>query len=99
LSGTNLDAEVSYPDVHPVQVQGPHAAATLAKLVGEAISDIRYYWCERFQIGDIPVVVSRTGWSAVPGFEVNLLDGSRGDALLHAIIEAGEGVAMPPSAH
>ena len=98
LSGTNLEAEVSYPDVHPVQVQGPHAAATLAKLVGEAIYDIRYYWCERFTIGDIPVVISRTGWSAVPGFEVNLLDGSRGTELWDAIMAAGEEFAIRPIA-
>lgn len=78
LSQTDLDAEVSYPDVHPVQVQGPLAARTLEKLVGEAIYDLSYYWCDRFSIGDIPVVVSRTGWSAVPGFEVSLLDGTRG---------------------
>src|SRR5436190_15243404 len=37
LSRSGLDAEVSYPDVHPVQVQGPRSADTLAKLVGEAI--------------------------------------------------------------
>jgi len=78
LSQSGLDAEVSYPDVHPVQVQGPLSARALEKLVGEAIYDIKYYWCERFTIGDIPVLISRTGWSAVPGFEVNLLDGSRG---------------------
>ena len=29
LAASGLDAEVTYPDVHPVQVQGPHAAATL----------------------------------------------------------------------
>jgi aminomethyltransferase len=98
LSSSGLDAEVSYPDVHPVQVQGPHSARTLAKLVGEAIYDIRYYWCERFEIGDIPVVISRTGWSAVPGFEVNLLDGSRGDELWDAIMAAGEEFAIRPIA-
>ena len=98
LSGTNLDAEVSYPDVHPVQVQGPHAAATLAKLVGKAIYDIRYYWCDHFQINDIPVVITRTGWSAVPGFEVNLLDGSRGDDLWDAIMAAGEEFGIRPIA-
>jgi glycine cleavage system aminomethyltransferase T len=98
LSGSGLDAEVSYPDVHPVQVQGPHAAATLAKLVGAGIYDIRYYWCERFEIGDIPVVISRTGWSAVPGFEVNLLDGTRGGELWDAIMAAGEEFDIRPIA-
>jgi aminomethyltransferase len=98
LSQLDLDAEVSYPDVHPVQVQGPLSAKTLERLVGPAIYDIKYYWCERFTIGDIPVVISRTGWSAVPGFEVNLLDGTRGDALWQAIMDAGEEFAIRPIA-
>jgi glycine cleavage system aminomethyltransferase T len=98
LSQSDLDAEVTYPDVHPVQVQGPLAARTLAKLVGDAIYDIKYYWCEHFTIGDIPVVISRTGWSAVPGFEVNLLDGTRGAELWDAIMAAGEEHAIRPIA-
>jgi aminomethyltransferase len=95
---SGLDVEVTLPDVHPMQVQGPDAAKTLAKLVGDAIYDIRYYWCEEFQIGDIPVVISRTGWTAVPGFEVNLLDGSRGDDLWSAVAEAGEEFGIRPIA-
>jgi glycine cleavage system aminomethyltransferase T len=97
-SHAGLDAEVSYPDVHPVQVQGPLSAKTLEKLVGSAIYDIKYYWCERFDIGDIPVVISRTGWTAIPGFEVNLLDGSRGDDLWNAILEAGDEFGIRPIA-
>lgn len=98
LSQSGLEAEVGYPDVHPVQVQGPLSGRTLAKLVGEAIYSLRYYWCERFSIGDIPVLVSRTGWSAVPGFEVNLLDASRGDELWEAILEAGREFEIRPIA-
>jgi aminomethyltransferase len=98
LSQTGLDAEVSYPDVHPVQVQGPRSGETLAKLVGTEVLDLRYYWCDSFQIGDIPVLISRTGWSAVPGFEVNLLDGSRGDELWEAIMSAGEEFDIRPIA-
>ncbi|MBV9535287.1 MAG: hypothetical protein JO321_07760 [Solirubrobacterales bacterium] len=98
LSQTGLDAEVSYPDVHPVQVQGPRSGETLAKLVGTEVLDLRYYWCDSFQIGDVPVVISRTGWSAVPGFEVNLLDGSRGDELWEAIMSAGEEFDIRPIA-
>ncbi len=98
LSQSGLDAEVSYPDVHPVQVQGPLAAATLERLVGEALYGLRYYWCSRFLIGDIPVLISRTGWSAVPGFEVNLLDASRGAELWDAIVEAGEPHGIRPIA-
>ncbi len=98
LSQTGLDASVSYPDVHPVQVQGPHSATTLAKLAGDGIYDLGYYWCDHFEIGDIPVVISRTGWSAVPGFEVNLLDGARGSDLWDAIMTAGAEFDIRPIA-
>jgi aminomethyltransferase len=93
-----LDVDVTLPDVHPMQVQGPLSAKTLEKLVGSAIYDIKYYWIEEFEIRGIPVVISRTGWTAIPGFEVNLLDGSRGDDLWNAVAEAGEEFGIRPTA-
>ena len=65
-ASSGLDVEVTLPDVHPMQVQGPNSAKTLEKLVGPAIYDIKYYWCEEFDIDGIPVVISRTGWTADP---------------------------------
>jgi glycine cleavage system aminomethyltransferase T len=97
-ASSGLNAEVSLPDVHPMQVQGPMAAKTLEKLVGDAIYDIKYYWIEEFTIDGIPVVISRTGWTAIPGFEVNLLDGSKGDALWDAIAAAGAEFDIRPIA-
>jgi aminomethyltransferase len=89
-----LDVEVTYPDVYPMQVQGAKAAETLEKLVGPAIYELKYYWCDSFEIGDIPVLVSRTGWTAIPGFEIDLLDPARGEDLWDAVFEAGEGFAI-----
>jgi aminomethyltransferase len=97
-AAAGLDAEVTLPDVHPMQVQGPMAAKTLEKLVGAGIYDIKYYWTEAFEIRGIPVVISRTGWTAIPGFEVNLLDGTRGDDLWNAVAEAGEEFDIRPIA-
>ena len=85
-----LDVEVNLPDVHPMQVQGAKAAKTLEKLVGAAVYDLKYYWCDWFDVEDIPVLISRTGWTAVQGFEINLLDPGRGDDLWNAVFEAGE---------
>ena len=97
-ASSGLDVEVTTPDVHPMQVQGPMAAKTLEKLVGSAIYDIKYYWIEEFDIAGIPVVISRTGWTAIPGFEVNLLDRSKGDELWNAIATAGEEFDIRPIA-
>jgi glycine cleavage system aminomethyltransferase T len=97
-AASGLDVEVTLPDVHPMQVQGPLSGKTLEKLVGPSIYDIKYYWIEEFEIEDIPVVISRTGWTAIPGFEVNLIDGTRGDDLWNAIARAGEEFDIRPIA-
>ncbi len=97
-ASSGLDARVTTPDVHPMQVQGPMAAKTLEKLVGPAIYDIKYYWIEEFDIDGIPVVISRTGWTAIPGFEVNLLDYDKGDELWDRIAAAGEEFDIRPIA-
>ncbi len=89
-SQAGMDVDITYPEAYPMQIQGAKAAKTLEKLVGAAIYDMKYYWCERFEVKDIPVLVSRTGWTAVQGFEINILDPSRGDDLWNAVFEAGE---------
>jgi aminomethyltransferase len=95
---SGLDVEIAFPDVYPCQVQGPKAAMTLEKLVGPAIYDLKYYWCDALEIEGIPVVITRTGWTAVPGFEVNLLSADGGDELWDAIMRAGEEFEIRPIA-
>jgi glycine cleavage system aminomethyltransferase T len=89
-TGLGMDVDVFHPDVYPMQVQGPSSAKTLEKLVGPDILDLKYYWCDRFEIRGMPVVISRTGFTAAPGFEVNCLEFSHGEALWNAVLEAGE---------
>jgi glycine cleavage system aminomethyltransferase T len=96
--GKGLDVDVFHPEVYPMQVQGPKAAATLEKLVGPAIYDIKYYWIGEFEIKGIPCVISRTGFTALPGFEVNCLEFSTGEALWNSILEAGEEFAIKVAA-
>ncbi|HET8738180.1 MAG TPA: glycine cleavage T C-terminal barrel domain-containing protein [Acidimicrobiia bacterium] len=98
VAAERFDVDVTYPDVYPMQVQGPMSARTLEKLVGPEIYDIKYYWLRHFEIDGIPVVISRTGWTAVPGFEVNLLDSSRGADLWNAVATAGEEFDIRPIA-
>jgi aminomethyltransferase len=95
---SNLDVEVSYPHAYPMQVQGAKAAKTLEKLVGPGVLDLKYYWCDWFDVGDVPVLISRTGWTAVQGFEINLLDPGRGDDLWDAVFAAGEEFGIRPVA-
>jgi aminomethyltransferase len=87
---SGLDAKVSHPEVYPVQVQGPKAKDTMRELFGDWVLDMRYYWCDEAELDGIPVVISRTGWTAVVGYEIYLRDPTRGDDLWERILDAGK---------
>jgi aminomethyltransferase len=97
-AASGLDVDVTTPDVYPMQVQGAKAAKTLEKLVGDKIYDLKYYWTDKFEIDGIPVVISRTGWTAVQGFEINLLGYEEGGKLWDAVFAAGEEFNIRPIA-
>ena len=85
-------------DVAPVQVQGPKSKDLVRDLVGESILDLKYYWWRRAEVRGIPVVITRTGWTAEVGYEVYLTDGRRGVELWDRIMEAGKKYEIRPIA-
>ena len=87
--GSGLDVRLREPDVSPVQIQGPKSRPLVRDLFGEHVSDMPYYHCAETKLDGMPLVVSRTGWSGEVGYEVYLLDGSRGDDLWERIMTAG----------
>lgn len=98
--GRGLDAKVSLPEAYALQVQGPKAKHVLAALLegNEELAKLRYYWTLDAEIAGIPVVISRTGWSAEVGYEMYLLDPARGDDLWEAILSAGQSYGIRPIA-
>jgi aminomethyltransferase len=94
----NMDVEIGEPDVSPLQIQGPLSKPLVRKLFGDAVADQRYYWHKQTELNGIPVVVSRTGWTAELGYEVYLRDSSRGTELWDAIVDAGQEFELRPTA-
>ena len=96
--GCGLNVKVREPEVYPVQVQGPRSRDVMIALFGDEITKIRYYWTLETELDGIPVVISRTGWSAEIGFEIYLRDPSRGEELWDRIMEAGQPHRIRPIA-
>ncbi len=92
------DVEVREPDVSPLQVQGPRSFEVMRDLFGGWIEELRYFWFREAELDGIPLVVSRTGWSAERGYEVYLRDSRHGDRLWEAIMEAGKPYGIGPAA-
>ncbi|MDQ2964621.1 MAG: glycine cleavage system protein T [Chloroflexota bacterium] len=93
----HLDATIREADVAPIQVQGPKSKDLIRDLVGEGISDLKYYWWRRAEIRGIPVVVTRTGWTSEVGYEIYLLDTSKGTELWEALMEVGAPYNVRPT--
>jgi glycine cleavage system aminomethyltransferase T len=94
----NMDVEIHEPDVSPLQIQGPRSKPLIRKLFGDEVADQRYYWHKQTELDGIPVVVSRTGWSAELGYEVYLRDSGLAPDLWDKIMEAGEEFELRPIA-
>jgi glycine cleavage system aminomethyltransferase T len=93
----DMDVTVREVDAAPLQVQGPKSKDLMSDLLGSEILDLRYYWFTRTEIDGIPVIVTRTGWTSEVGYELYLLDPSRGDDLWERIMEAGRPHRIRPT--
>jgi len=92
-----LDVEIREAEAHPLQIQGPKARDVVRALFGEEILNLKYYFFRETHVGGIPVIVTRTGWTSEIGYEVYLLDPSRGTELWERILEAGAPYDIRPT--
>jgi glycine cleavage system aminomethyltransferase T len=87
---TGFDVRVSEADVAPLQLQGPRAADVLYPLTDADVRDLPRFRCLETTVAGVPAVVSATGWSREPGFEVYPLGSDRAVEIWDAIVAAGD---------
>jgi aminomethyltransferase len=95
--GAGLDVEVRELDVAPLQVQGPRSRELVTDLFGGWVSNLKYYEFRKTQLEGIPVIVTRTGWTGELGYELYLLDPSRGVELWNRVLKAGKKYSLAPT--
>jgi aminomethyltransferase len=83
------DVHVEEADVAPVQVQGPRALDVLRPLAEADLAGLARFRCAVTAVAGVPAVVSNTGWSREPGYEVYPLGSERAVEVWDAIVEAG----------
>ena len=90
------DVEIIEPDVSPLQLQGPKSKDIMVKIFGNKILELKYYWFKHFQLGNIKLLISRTGWSSEFGYEIFLLNSSEGDELYETLMNEGKDLGLHP---
>jgi aminomethyltransferase len=93
-----LDVNITEPDVSPMQIQGPKSKEVVQALFGNPVLELEYYYFLETELdGRIPVIVTRTGWSAEVGYEIYLRDGRYGSELWDRVMEAGRPYNITPT--
>ena len=95
--GSGMDVDIRELDVAPMQVQGPKSRDVMQALFGERVLTLSYYEFFETLLGPIPVIVTRTGWTGELGYEIYLLDPSRGVALWERVMDAGSRYGIVPT--
>ncbi len=77
-------------------LQGPKAQAILQQLTDFSLDEIKYFWFSEFQVANIPMLVSRTGYTGEDGFEL-YFDPRFAEKAWEALFEVGKGDGLKPA--
>lgn len=79
-----------------LSVQGPLSRDVLQSVADGDLDDLRFFRLARCRIRDVPVTISRTGYTGDLGYEV-WLDATRAEELWDALIDAGSSYGLTPA--
>jgi glycine cleavage system aminomethyltransferase T len=84
------DVTVAEADVPPMQLQGPRAADVMRAVGGDEVAGLERFRCAPALLSGVECVVSNTGWSREPGYEIYPLGSARAAEVWDALAAAGE---------
>ena len=82
-------------DTAMLAVMGPKAAGLLDELTGHDVSSLDRFHSDSADIGDIPVLVIRTDFASVPGYDLSI-PASSAERLWRELLERGAGHGIGP---
>ncbi len=76
-------------------LQGRNAYDTLRKITPVNLDDIKFYWLTEGKVADVPVMISRTGYTGEDGFEI-MVENDHAVHIWNEIMEAGKEFDIEP---
>jgi aminomethyltransferase len=86
----NVSAEYSQ-----LALQGPKAAAILAKVAGADLAHLKYYWFTEATCARVKVLLARTGYTGEDGFELYFAP-ERSEHVWQVLLDAGKDEGLIP---
>ncbi len=81
--------------ISQLAVQGKNAEATLQKLTDFDLSSIQFYWFSEGKLAGVDMLISRTGYTGEPGFEL-YFPRNHSEAVWDQLMKAGKEFEIAP---
>lgn len=95
-AGLDVSIEEVTERLAALAVQGPRSREVLEEATGQPFADLRYFRRRSSRIGDIPVDVTRTGYTGDLGYEL-WIDSDRAVEVWDAVMQAGRPYGARPA--
>ena len=82
-------------EITQIAVQGKNAEETLQKLTKVPLDEIKYYWFVEGELANEHMIISRTGYTGEPGFELYLKN-EYAENIWKKVFEAGKEFEIEP---
>ncbi len=92
--GRNVSVEDVSESYGMLALQGPHSISVLRELTSD-LEDLGYFGVTNVVLGDIPVTISRTGFTGDLGYEI-WVEHATAEALFDLLFSAGMGYNIKP---
>lgn len=76
-------------EITQIAVQGKRAESILQKLTNVELSEIKFYWFVVDNMADVNMIISRTGYTGEPGFEL-YFENKYAEHIWNKVFEAGK---------
>ena len=77
-------------------IQGPKARGTLQKLTDVDLKTIGFFGCQYIDIAGVNCIISYTGYTGEPGFELQITPTKKAENIFKKILEAGKEFNIKP---
>lgn len=95
-AGLDVEVKNTSDNYFQIALQGPRALEILQPLVDADLSAVKYYWFTEGKLGNVPVLLTRTGYTGEDGFEVYGLPDEAVN-IWQAIMTAGRPKGLAPA--
>ncbi len=90
-----VEVENISDQITQLAVQGKNAQPTLQKLTSVDLSAIKFYWFTEGELAGVPMIISRTGYTGEPGFEL-YFDRKYSEEVWNKVFQAGQEFEIAP---